>query len=405
MLQTLLHASILHASPGLRPARPQGKPSLAGGPIAGQRQHANPALDQHTLDQQALDLEDPWSRQKIFCAMERQRAPWPNATIPAATRCLTQGTLRMCSPVGRPTVPFEVMRGAHCTAAVLDHLVEQFGNESVQLLGSRSAETKGAVAETTETGRPELGLDHAHDQAHRSPRKEREGGSPLGGRTRVACLGDSITRGDALHEPPYGTHPPYSFSERMYARGNYPATLQSLLGSRWHVANFGHSGWRSSNLASFYKEQVSRGWQQLACYGPKLVLVMVGTNDVLLNKAPLNESQFAPAFHHALASTVASLLALPSQPHVVLLDPPPIGSAAAMHKGHILNELIPALLADAAQGLPRVRHLSGRVLWGGCPEEQHACCLMHETDPVHLNANSSEALARHLADWITRPRF
>ena len=115
MLQTLLHASILHASPGLRPARPQGKPSLASGPIAGQRQHANPALDQHTLDQQALDLEDPWSRQKIFCAMERQRAPWPNATIPAATRCLTQGTLRMCSPVGRPTVPFEVMRGAHCT--------------------------------------------------------------------------------------------------------------------------------------------------------------------------------------------------------------------------------------------------------------------------------------------------
>ena len=29
-----------------------------------------------------------------------------------------------------------------------------------------------------------------------------------------------------------------------------------------------------------------------------------------------------------------------------------------MHKGHILNELIPALLADAAQGLPRVRQLT-----------------------------------------------
>ena len=131
--------------------------------------------------------------------------------------------------------------------------MEQFGNESLQLLGSRSAEiteTKGVVAETE---RPELGLDQAHDQAHdqaphrspQSPREEREGGihSPplgvaLGGRTRVACLGDSITRGDALHEPPYGTHAPYSFAERMYSRGNYPATLQSLLGSRWHVANF-----------------------------------------------------------------------------------------------------------------------------------------------------------------------
>ena len=117
MLQMLLHASIL-----------QGKPSLAGGPIAEKhgstasrqhanppRQHANPALDQHTLDQQALDLEDPWSKQTSFCAMERQRAPWPKATIPAATRCLTQGELRMCSPVGRPTVPFEVLRGVHCT--------------------------------------------------------------------------------------------------------------------------------------------------------------------------------------------------------------------------------------------------------------------------------------------------
>ena len=255
-------------------------------------------------------------------------------------------------------------------------------------------------------------MHQAYDAA--SPHESKQAGE----RTRVACLGDSLTRGDALHEPPYGTHPPWSFQSIMHSRGNYPATLQTLLGSRWHVANFGHSGWSSLDLAKAYsnysRKQGGRGfngWHQLACYGPQLVLLMVGTNDVL--HAPgygsaigLNESQVATGFRHGLTSTLSSLLALPSQPHVVLLDPPPIGPAAAAHKEHTcLNKLIPSLLAGAARGLPRVHHLSGRAIWGECPDRQRACCLMHIDDQVHLNAIGSEALARQIFGWITRPQF
>ena len=253
----------------------------------------------------------------------------------------------------------------------------------------------------------------AYDLAHAAPEPTHES-EQAEGRTRVACLGDSLTRGDALHEPPYGTHPPWSFQSHMHTRGNYPATLQTLLGSRWHVANFGHSGWTSLDLATAYRQQVGRGfsrWHQLACYGPQLVLVMVGTNDVL--HAPgygsaigLNESQLATGFRYGLASTVSSLLALPSQPHVVLLDPPPIGSAATAHKEHTcLNKLIPSLLAGAARGLPRLHHLTGRAIWGECPDQQRVCCLMHIDDQVHLNAIGSEALARQAFGWITRSRF
>ena len=124
---------------------------------------------------------------------------------------------------------------------------------------------------------------------------------------------------------------------------------------------------------AYIRKQGGRGlsrWHQLACYGPQLVLVVVGTNDLL--HAPgygsaigLDESQLATGFRHGITSTLSSLLALPSQPHVVLLDPPPIGPAAAAHKEHAcLNKLTPSLLAGVARGLTRVHHLSGRARYG-----------------------------------------
>ena len=56
---------------------------------------------------------------------------------------------------------------------------------------------------------------------------------------RVACLGDSITRGDARHEPGRGTHPPYK--HQTAGRGSYPARLQELLGGSDDLLTFAES--------------------------------------------------------------------------------------------------------------------------------------------------------------------
>ena len=61
--------------------------------------------------------------------------------------------------------------------------------------------------------------------------------------TRVACLGDSLTRGDGAHE----RRPPRE--KRFKQRGNYPALLQDLLGPGYAVRNFGHGGASACNAS------------------------------------------------------------------------------------------------------------------------------------------------------------
>ena len=64
-------------------------------------------------------------------------------------------------------------------------------------------------------------------------------GSPTAA-LRIACVGNSITRGDARQEPGEGTHTPHKY--KTFNRGNFPAELATLLAGRAAVANFGHGG-------------------------------------------------------------------------------------------------------------------------------------------------------------------
>lgn len=51
--------------------------------------------------------------------------------------------------------------------------------------------------------------------------------APQAEKTRVACVGDSITYGAGIADRD---------------RDSYPAQLASMLGDKWVVKNFGHSG-------------------------------------------------------------------------------------------------------------------------------------------------------------------
>ena len=99
---------------------------------------------------------------------------------------------------------------------------------------------------------------------------------------RVACVGDSNTRGDAAHEPGDGIEPPWK--HELEGRGNYPARLQELLGARYTVANFGRSGATAVELGRAYRIGGERR-TQLECFRPRVVLLMIGTNDCIPQKA------------------------------------------------------------------------------------------------------------------------
>ena len=101
-------------------------------------------------------------------------------------------------------------------------------------------------------------------------------------RTRVACMGDSITRGNASHEPgKNGTHRPHK--PKIANRGNFPLELQRLMGASWEVRNFGHGG-RSVVGASAYDKTAE--FERACRFAPAIVLLMLGTNDAKVCPAP-----------------------------------------------------------------------------------------------------------------------
>lgn len=99
---------------------------------------------------------------------------------------------------------------------------------------------------------------------------------------RVACMGDSITRGDARHEPGNGTHKP--FKSRTLTRGNYPLHLQQRLGPGWDVRNFGHGG---RSLLDRWGQAYHKTPEYHAAlrFKPHVVLLMLGTNDAKVRSA------------------------------------------------------------------------------------------------------------------------
>ena len=90
--------------------------------------------------------------------------------------------------------------------------------------------------------------------------------------TRVACLGDSLTRGDGAHE----RRPPRE--KRFKQRGNYPALLQDLLGPGYAVRNFGHGGASACN-ASDAPYAATRAYATARRWRADVVVLMLGTND------------------------------------------------------------------------------------------------------------------------------
>ena len=236
---------------------------------------------------------------------------------------------------------------------------------------------------------------------------------------RVACMGDSITRGNASHEPGRGTHRPYK--EQTARRGSYPLDLQQLLGSDYIVRNFGHGG---RSVVGRFAYNLTAEYRAAAEFAPHVVILMLGTNDAKFcplpstpeGPVPCKKTGLLPpngiwdarAFAPTLEQLARRIRRLPTCPSMLLLAPPPVlpsAFKASAISASILSDEVSPRVEDVARRLSKehpcgsstVGFLSLQRAWTGCPESSKACGRFIGPDGVHTTEEGTLALARAIA--------
>lgn len=137
---------------------------------------------------------------------------------------------------------------------------------------------------------------------------------------RVACIGDSITKG--FH---------------------YPQILGQLLGPNYVVENFGAGG-ASVSLSSetpYMNQSIFLGAMQ---FQPDIVIIMLGTNDA----APINH-QYNGTFVTDYLELINQFRELDCAPQIWLVEPPPIFNNGTGLSTPFFNTTIIPLIQQTAQ--------------------------------------------------------
>jgi lysophospholipase L1-like esterase len=182
-------------------------------------------------------------------------------------------------------------------------------------------------------------------------------------RTRVACVGDSLTYGKGLRER---------------ARQAYPAVLGRLLGSNYEVKNFGVNGCtalRQSNKPYWEQRALNRASE----FNPQVVVVMLGSND---SKPACWDP---PAFRRDLTALAERFQHLPTRPRVLLCTPTPVFRDRWGVRGSTLDrEVIPQILHVAAS--KRLQVVDMHTLLRDTPQRF--------PDGIHPDGQAAEQMAR-----------
>ena len=139
------------------------------------------------------------------------------------------------------------------------------------------------------------------------------------GPIRVACVGDSIT-----------------------AITGYPSDLQSQLGPKYLVGNFGVNG--STVLLDSWKPYMNQSeFQDALDFKPNIVIILLGTNDDLEMLRPSNAS-----FQEDYAKLISAFQKLDSKPQIWIVTPPPIFSNSTDLSSPYLSGVIVPKIEDLA---------------------------------------------------------
>lgn len=173
-------------------------------------------------------------------------------------------------------------------------------------------------------------------QTHRGPKPDA---------VRVACIGNSITDG-------YGID--------MAEQQGYPAHLQRLLGSDYHVKNFGIGGRTLLNKGDLpYQREVS--WHDAVAFRPDIAIIKLGTND----SKPENW-QYGEGFRADLQRMIDTLRANGNQPRIILCTPiPAFKPTWNISDSVLVNGIIPVINKVAKKNKLQVIDLHTRYAADG----------------------------------------
>ena len=193
---------------------------------------------------------------------------------------------------------------------------------------------------------------------------------PLQQKRRIACVGDSLTYGYGL----MGAFRKYCF----------PAVLQEFLGSDYQVMNFGFCD-------RTLQDGADRPYRQEKLYAsslesnPETVVLMLGTNDAKPN------NWNAGAYEEDLRNYITVYRNLPSEPKVILMQPPKVFSIFGKTLDDIQNEVIKT---EMHESIRRVGKETGCLVI-----DLYSLTENHRewfADGLHLNRTGANAVAEVL---------
>ena len=183
--------------------------------------------------------------------------------------------------------------------------------------------------------------------------------APPSQRIRVACVGDSLTRGSHGREPLEHAWKPTQCSLRSSScQGSYPAILQVLLDARFYdVRDFGESGrslhslmpsvcppgmhglangnvqWQSAMAVCKEALLKTKLVSDVASFSPRVLVLMLGTNDAQHYIVRDRLAEVAPNIQQKL-SLLLHVMRRPagehSPPLTLILQPPPTMAEAPL---------------------------------------------------------------------------
>ena len=197
---------------------------------------------------------------------------------------------------------------------------------------------------------------------------------------RVACIGDSLTRGDGSHERSTPPHP---------GRGNYPEVLARLLGStHFSVRNFGHGGTTACNLTSAPYVR-TREFNRAVRWRPHLVVLMLGTNDA---KRGDFDKKCDPGTAWLTRGISDIVKALGAPPTLVLEPPPVLLEKWRIRKRH-LTRVRRHVVSTAGNHTDASCRPGGQWLARPYRSSHLADWRYFTADGVHLNQDGSRLIA------------
>lgn len=187
---------------------------------------------------------------------------------------------------------------------------------------------------------------------------------------KVACVGDSITWGAGTKDP---------------ATQSYPAQLQSLLGSGYHVGNFGKP-WAALTKTADVPYWTLPEFRSAKEFLPQIVLIMLGTNDARTDNWAKGANLFVPQYKEL----IRVFRDLPSHPKVFLCLPPP---SDAERDQNVSTRIIP--LTEQVGREAEAPVIDTHTLFEGHPE------LLE--DNLHPREAGAELMAETVAEAIENP--